>query len=105
MPNHAPCPPLVTSWMVARTLVGMHPYCLGDLGTVLRPATLGESLPLDDRSPPVGYGPNRQSPTLVINHRPYPSVADWRTRASNPIPTFLGLAPVLSSNINHYFPI
>src|SRR5882724_3981293 len=82
-----------------RSVMSHSPLCVTDVGlatttniveSMLCPATLGESSPLDDRSPPVGYGPNRQSPTLVVNHRPYPSVADRHTRASDPIPTFLG---------------
>src|SRR5882724_5221178 len=38
----------------------------------------------------------RSDTDLTVNHRPYPSVADLHTWASDPVPTFLGLAPVLS---------
>src|SRR5882724_3288719 len=52
--------------------------------TLLHPATLGESSPLDDRSPPVRYGPNRQSPTPTINRRPQPSIADPNHQSPTP---------------------
>src|SRR5882724_5913468 len=70
--------------------------CLGSRGEILkgrillRPTTPGESSPLDDRSPQVGYRPSCQSPTLADNHQPYLSVTDQCTQASIPIPTFFG---------------
>jgi len=57
---------------------------------MLRPATPGESSPLDDQLPLFGYGPSHQLLTLTNHHRPYLSVADQCTRASVPVLTFLG---------------
>jgi len=49
--------------------------------TVLRPVNPSESSQLDDRS-------LWSDTDLLVNHRPYPSIADWCTQASVPIPTF-----------------
>src|SRR5882724_4249723 len=69
------------------SIVGSCTFHTMGCGVLLRPATPSETLPLDDQSLQVRYGPNRQSPTLTDNHRPYPSIADRHTWASVPVPT------------------
>jgi len=41
---------------------------------------------------------------LTVNHRPYPSIADWCTQASVPIPTFGASTRSLIKKHQHYFP-